>query len=244
MISQKVPVYSGDYLLGIDPGVDTFSVAVYHMQAKVYKEFFTGTLEQGIEYCVKISREIDVLGAVMEDPRMNKRIFGQWEKLERYLLKWKSGHKMKQPAGPPKYVTTDDLKSVFGISMRHSSSVGANRLCAKIAERRLQYYGIPVLCINPTNRKTAYREEKGKKIPLPPHLVKQLIKPTKTNAAQFHALTGCEIRTNEHKRDAATLVWLGNASSFNLNYLKQVSTREAKERKKKELAAWKKSQKA
>jgi hypothetical protein len=82
--------------------------------------------------------------------------------------------------------------------------VGQNKAAAKLIIQVLEEKGIPVLEVAPSERQKAYRDEKGGKVYHDkPNMLKM---PTKTNAAQFEEVTGYGGRSNEHGRDAGTLI--------------------------------------
>ena len=84
------------------------------------------------------------------------------------------------------------------IAARMGRDVGKNQAGAVILIQQCKKMGIPCLSIAPSVRKRAQASIKN---------IGTLPYPTKSNAKQFKQLTGCEDRTNEHNRDAGTLVW-------------------------------------
>lgn len=76
--------------------------------------------------------------------------------------------------------------------------VGTTMAAAAMIEKALVQAGIDYVLINPS-RRTNVKKIKGVS---PAHYL-----PTKTSDEYFQTLTGYDGKTNEHERDAATLVW-------------------------------------
>lgn len=84
------------------------------------------------------------------------------------------------------------------IQAKISRDAGKNQAGATVVRQLCNHFRVPCLLIAPSQRRQAK-----------PYLkfVKGLPYPTKTTKEQFNTLTGCFARTNEHNRDAGTLVW-------------------------------------
>ncbi|MGB0925525.1 MAG: hypothetical protein ACPGTS_02350, partial [Minisyncoccia bacterium] len=129
--------------------------------------------------------------AVVENPNLNKAVFGQWERMNREIKRKAS---------------TGELRSVFAQCLNRAQSVGRNKEAAKIIIRMLHKKGVPVLEVSPSDRERA-----DKKKDMHPKYLKM---PTKTSQDQFQKLTGYSGQSAEHARDAHTMLHDRNLNWF------------------------------
>jgi hypothetical protein len=95
--------------------------------------------------------------------------------------------------------------ATMGITARMGRDVGKNQAGATVVKQLCAYFRAPCLCIAPSQRRKASKRLKR---------ANGLPYPTKTTKAQFEGLTGCREKTNEHNRDAGTLVWGMSVKDF------------------------------
>jgi len=105
----------------------------------------------------------------------------------------------------PSLITNNYTAAKYGktlpAKLKIANDAGRNQGAAILLFRMLTVAGFTVLRIAPNKRRQA-RKGNNKLIDL-----LSLYMPTKTSAKQFEILTGYTKQTNEHVRDAATLVW-------------------------------------
>ncbi len=183
-------------LIGVDGGMETFSLAFYEPRLRLFPGFFTGTKEQAIEYIIQA--ELDIYPKynfhfVVENPDLNKAVFGAWEKMEDLI----KGYKFNG-------VQLSEVESVFKTVCKIAQNVGQNKLLARQFINYLNVRQYPTISIAPSQRTKAITDsgERLKGISL-----LSASMPTKTDKYQFLTLTGHAGITNEHQRDAAMLVY-------------------------------------
>ena len=141
---------------------------------------------------------------VVEDPNLNSNIFGSFRHIEKILAPYKSSR------GIIGIASMNKLRSAYAIGLKHASSVGMNRGYAAQVIEFLKAKNQEVLQVSPSIRQNY--ENLSKKMNLTRAVVRKSVvagmkMPTKLKAPDFKLLTGWEQQTNEHSRDAATLVW-------------------------------------
>lgn len=186
-----------DILIGVDASLTNCGIAI--LQGGNL-ELHTSEILDAIKWLSGkkiLSRSV----AVIEDPNLDKNVFGQFVLVKAAVLKFAGKevgrYGMKQSAG-----TMADVQGAFSIAMKRAQDVGQSKAAAKILISLFERSNVPVLRIAPSDRHRADKESiktnfKG---------IQMLNMPTKTNAGQFQQLTGYTGRSNEHNRDAATLI--------------------------------------
>jgi hypothetical protein len=186
-----------DILIGIDASLVSCGIAILQ-DGKL--ELHTAEILDAIKWLSAkkiLSRSI----AVIEDPNLDKNVFGQFVLVKAAVLKFAGKavgqYGMKQTAG-----TMADVQGAFSIAMKRAQDIGQAKAAAKILISLFERAKVPVVRIAPSDRHRADKESlKANFIG-----VQMLSMPTKTNAGQFQQLTGYVGRSNEHNRDAATLI--------------------------------------
>lgn len=89
-------------------------------------------------------------------------------------------------------------------ALKIANDLGKNMYCARLIKRLLSEREIRVVHIKPSERQ---RADKPHPIFGKPMRIKAYTMPTKTNKKQFEQLTGYNKGSNEHSRDAATMLW-------------------------------------
>lgn len=212
-------------LIGIDPSFATAGVAIYE-PATNNLILHGGDLFS----CMSFLNNSGILGkaiAVIENPNLDGTVFGAWRRIAVEIERYNYGiigtiigiiESLKIGSGIlsilrnrfpsiEKYrhskTTIDDVRREFGIAMKHAQSVGKNKAAGELFIEIFERQGIPVLEIAPSSRHRADKDLLKYKN----QGIKMLAMPTKTTAAQFEQYTGYSGRSNEHTRDAGTLVF-------------------------------------
>lgn len=187
-----------DILLGIDPSFRNLGVCIYTPSTNEM-QLFTGEWFDAVEWIgknVKLRRCV----AVLENPNLDSALFRGIGIVKSPVLKFAAYQKavgaQKWPLPAP--VRFEDLTPHFGSAFRQAQSVGMNKAAGELMLKLLARHKVPTVQIAPSNR------DRADKTRVP---VGMMTLPTKTNAHQFKTLTGWGKRSNEHNRDAATLVW-------------------------------------
>ena len=186
------------------------------MELKTKKFIHLGTYE--IEKAKKLIRDfIDIyeLVCVLENPNLETNIFDMWPVMQMDIMKFKRGAlpiQSKKIGG--NYIPS--VQSTFSRALKQAQSVGKNQAAAQEIIKFLDKEEVFNLSIKPSDRQKALTKRGGKETRKDPRILKM---PTKTNASQFTLLTGYKGRSNEHSRDAATLVF--GMTIPKLNYLFQ-----------------------
>lgn len=178
-------------LIGIDASLVNCAAAIY---ADDKYEMFKGELLEVVAW-IREKKLKDKAYVVIEDPNKNRTVFGMWPKVQAEVFKYRSNRS----------ASTGDVQSCFLMAMKQAQNVGESKAAAKILISVFRQSGLPVITIAPSDRDRADKD--GLKV----QGIHMLSMPTKTTAEQFRQLTGYDGRSNEHSRDAATLVWGKNA---------------------------------
>jgi hypothetical protein len=185
-----------DILIGIDASLINCGVAVYEGgNLTLYK----GELLDAIDW-IRNDGRIKRAIVVIEDANMDKTSFGLWAMCKANVLKFAG--KATGPYGIKQApATLADVQSDFSMAMKRAQDVGKSKAAASILISFFERAKIPVLRIAPSDR------DRADKMKLNNQGVKMLCMPTKTTSNQFEQLTGYNGRSNEHNRDAATLIF-------------------------------------
>jgi hypothetical protein len=194
------------YLIGIDVSIQDGNngLAIYNTTTKQFECIRATSFVSLVGEIADFYKENKAEGciAVVEDAELDSTVFGAWEAFSQYL---KKGYA----------ITT--LKSAFSTAMQKAQNVGMQKAAARLTIAAIERLGIEVIRIAPSWRD---RADKIKKVAgLHHRAIEVYSMPTKTTAAQFKQLTGYQDSTNEHGRDAATLVWGQTASGLRLKSL-------------------------
>lgn len=195
-------------LVGIDVGSTTTSLAFYDTKSKKYLDFHTGTPHQSKDYFKTIlqARPQWEFRAVIEDPNLDTASFDSWRNIQATAIQYKMAKK-----------SLEQLREVVRIQLKKAQDAGRNKQIAVEYIRWIHSYDIPVVGIAPSKRKRAtwkYNDAKGNSHTgkLKGNELLMAKAPTKCDAKQFQTITGHDskavgLSTNEHKRDAGTLVF-------------------------------------
>lgn len=196
-----------DVLVGIDPSFETAGVAIYTPEDKRL------VLHGGdIFSCVDFLNKSGILHraiVILEDPGLNSNIYGTWFQMKTSVELYRTGKVgLHNPQGKRSAPWSDgrdrSVQAVFGGLMKQAKNIGQSVASAWMFNELISRAGVPVARIAPSDRHRADKEILKGNGPKGVHLLSM---PTKTTAVQFQALTGYTGRSNEHTRDAATLVF-------------------------------------
>jgi len=236
------------YSIGVDPSFINMGVSIYHLEKKKILLQKTGDFNTMVNW---IGRSVDLRECygIVENPDKDSNIFGMFamvkdeiEQVMRYQL-WRAV-KMGLPSKWVSRILTSvkvskknasvssvekslfDVQKKFGIAMKIASSVGENRAAAKLIIKMLSEHKVPIVEIAPSKRDRVDRvreklKKKHGKFAADGLDIKSLTMPTKSTAEDFRFLTGYTERTNEHNRDAGTLVWGKNANWIEMKLKEQ-----------------------
>ena len=129
----------------------------------------------------------------IEDPNANSLVYGGWAD----------------------FVKLGRNQSAFNRMMKKAQQVGEVKSAAKILITIMARSGYRIVTIAPSQRENA-KKKTGTDVRL-------LRMPTKTTPTEFAKLTGYGMRSSEHSRDAATLVWGKSVKQVELLILKKHS---------------------
>jgi hypothetical protein len=186
-----------EYLIGVDPSFENLGLAIYHPESGKLT-LNTDDLFHQIDWLNKSG----ILGkaiVVCENPNLNSNVFGMWPAVRACFVQTIE----KRPGFTPMATGLGQAQSMFLRAMKQAQDVGKSKASATLIINLFKMQSIPVLEVSPSDRSRADKDlakvgTKG---------VHMLVMPTKTNATQFQQLTGYVGRSNEHNRDAATLVF-------------------------------------
>ncbi len=199
-----------DILIGIDASLVNCGVAM--LDAEGNWSLHTAELLDALAW-LRARNIAQRAYIVIEDPNLNAPVFGVWGRAKAMVLKFagKTGNygiKIES-------ATLADIESAWRMGMKQAQNVGESKAAAKILIKIFENQKIPVIRIAPSDRHRADKDglkTKG---------VKMLSMPTKTTAKQFTELTGYTGRSNEHNRDAGTLIAGRNPKWAELMYQRQ-----------------------
>ncbi len=137
---------------------------------------------------------------VIEDPNKDSTVFGLWFAIKEAILK-------RSPI--------QEIESLYRRAMKQAQNIGESKAAAKVLIKIFESQGIPVVRIAPSDRNRADKKNVNDKN------LFMLKMPTKTNAKQFQLLTSYTGRSNEHNRDAGTLIAGRNPKWAELMYQRQ-----------------------
>lgn len=192
-----------DILLGIDPSLINFGVCIYSPEKNTIN-VKTGEFIEQLGW-INSNTNLNRCVAVVENPGLVSAVFKMWPIVWKVIQSYVEYQLLKlRTTLHPTEVTKQDIEGKFRIAMKYAQSVGENKAAAKIIISMLKAKNVPVLEVSPAKRDRADNaQKKANKAKVD---MKSLRFPTKTSSEQFKELTGFDIRTNEHNRDAATLV--------------------------------------
>jgi hypothetical protein len=171
--------------------METCGAAAYDLRTKKLTHF-TGELRSLWKW-IGDNYKTDEIIVVLENPGLSKNTYGAVGIVTAAATKYKQGR-----------CGIEEVAKAAGIAARMSRNVGENGASAKYAKKLLTAAKVPVIEVSPTERDKAFKTERdGTKRKL---LARALTMPTKTDRAQYESVTGFVGVTNEHARDAGTLV--------------------------------------
>jgi hypothetical protein len=186
-------------MIGIDPSFRNFGLAV--LVDGQFTELRTAEFLDQVNY-IQTSGLFRDSVFVVEDPSEDKTVFGMIGRIKavsmRFAGKVTEMYGIKQTAA-----TWPDVESECRKALKVAQDIGRNKACAELFLQMLDRAKVPYVTIRPSDRHRADKD--GKRLGVAG--IRALSMPTKTTAEQFRDLTGCGLRSNEHSRDAATLVW-------------------------------------
>ena len=177
------------HLIGIDPGRTNTGIAVYDPKTKSFAHMGKYNLERAIKYLQTVATPEGCI-VVVENPNLESNLYDGWAEMQSIIRAYKRGN-----------ATMKQVKKVYSVATKRAADVGKNRAAAQDIIAALKQSGVATVQIRPSDRQRANR---------PGMKAKDVIflnMPTKTTKQQFEQLTGHRSRSNEHSRDAATLVF-------------------------------------
>lgn len=200
-------------IVGIDPSFENVGIAI--------KDLATGKISlfpvKNFQAAVRLFKTLDLSDAVivLENPGLDSMIFSTKYWLENFLsqidngeisvkrmlafLKW-NGSKRSDPSNPEALAYVQ-YKSNLEMAKRVGKSIASAELLLSIFDAA----SIPVIQIRPSDRTRARRN--GEKVIHKLNVLKGMNMPTKLTGIEFNLLTGYDKISNEHSRDAATMIW-------------------------------------
>ena len=176
-------------MVGIDPGRANTGIAIYEPA----KRNFVSLKKYDLAGAMKVlenRRWDNNYIFVIENPNLETNLYDGWIEMQSIIRSYKRGN-----------ASLKQVKGVYSIATKRSADVGKNRAAAQDIIAMLHHTGALVVQIKPSARNRADRPNRIARD------VVYLNMPTKTNRKQFEALTGYKGQSNEHSRDAATMVW-------------------------------------
>jgi len=186
------------WYIGIDPGRNT-GIALYE-EGKI-KQLRSGSHCEMLLYLQALSQtEGIILEAVLEDVHADKTNF--------VASKFIAG--MMKSAVLKKKIPNEKARLSYAINAacKRSRDSGMAAGFAADWQEFLSLHQIPYATLAPSKRDNAETLlAKAGRVLNHAGVIRSLTAPTKLSAAQFRELTGYTGSTNEHTRDAGTLVW-------------------------------------
>lgn len=172
--------------VGIDPGIraDNCGISTKSVGSKIVETIASGSVENICARIFSLHNQGFKIGVVLEDPNLDSPVFGSWAEMQRVINSR----------------NVSAMKAKFSALMKKGQAVGMNKAAAKIIHRFCNTHKIPIARVAPSTRS---RIDNPKKMLKHPQMFKM---PTKITKAQCEILTGYVGNSNEHGRDAATLI--------------------------------------
>jgi len=238
------------HLVGLDPSFKTMGVALW-TPSTAQLSFYSGKLQHCIRWIFKSDLfDPKEIICVVENPNMDSPSFKLWagkypfaisgsikkrtifgfKNVVTSFAKTEYRRALTRPANAPLHI--DHVRSAFAQAIKHGQRVGKSQAAAEYTIDILRSSQIPVLEIKPSDRHRADVTSRGN-----PKDVRLKKCPTKTTRVQFEEYSGIKIgprESNEHSRDAATLVVNKTIRNIEMKIMTQDLQRErqAKERHK------------
>lgn len=181
------------YLIGIDASFQDAGVCIYDTTSGKMG-LFSGDLFAVMSHLNRCD-VLDKAIAVIENADLDSTTFDAWFRFKQWVLKLISG-KIRMEFGE------DNLKSWFSREMKIAQDAGKAKAAGALFVEIFRRANVPVLEIAPSSRDRADKEALKSGF----RGIKLLNMPTKTTARQFQDYTGHVGTSNEHSRDAGTLV--------------------------------------
>lgn len=240
------------HLIGIDPSFKTMGVAVW-TPSEQKLVCYSGKLQHCLNWIYK-SYKPDEFVAVVENPNLDSPHYTLWKSTPLFL---NDGGYRKKPrtvfgfinvilqyvktelrrAGSSKLtslpVSMVHVEIAFRSCMRKAQDVGKNKAAAEFTIDILRERGVTVAEITPSKRHRADKTSAKN----PANILHKAF-PTKTNRKQFIEYSGINVGprdTNEHTRDAATLVVKRTVQNVELQAMEQALKRKAQKQTRKRL---------
>lgn len=184
--------------IGIDPGTTT-GIAIYHRGGITSLQ--SGSHSQMLLHVLEVSQRIgSLLTVILEDVHADKTNFVASQFIRGM---------MANPALIKKLPNEKARKAYcINAACKRSRDSGMTAGYALDWKAFFSQHGIAYATLAPSMRDNA--ESILAKLPKginPTPVIAKLKAPTKLTASQFKALTGCQLPSNEHNRDAGTLAW-------------------------------------
>ena len=245
------------HLIGIDPSFKTMGVAVWTPETREVK-FYSGKLQHCLSWIFKNYNKDEFL-VVAENPNLDSPNFTLWQTSPFFINDQKRGKgkprtifgiknvilacikTQLQRSGFSKLnnlpVTIEHVRSAFSSAVRKAQDVGKSKAAGEFIIDILRERGIGVAEVAPSARHRA-----DKSGPKNPAVMKMKRWPTKATRAQFQEWSGLKIGardSNEHSRDAATLVVNRTIQNVDLQIMEQSLKRRAEAQERKRLKNYK-----
>lgn len=186
------------YIVGVDPSFINCGVCRYD-PATNEMLLFTGDWFEAINWIGQNMKLKDCV-FVLENPALDSAVFLGLGVCKGTILQF--GDYQKKVGAKewplPEPVKWEQVASQISIALNMATKVGESKSSGKLMAQMLAKHNVPVIQVAPTSRDRADKA----KVP-----IGMMTMPTKTTRAQFETLTGFKGMSNEHNRDAATLVF-------------------------------------
>ena len=214
------------FVMGVDPGYDKRTgYSIRELGVPGLSKVASGTFMEAVQAAITLNELSTGLVVVyMEDPNLDSVVFTKAKKnrkgpagphsSQEIKDNWQSFLKLalmpylKKCFTQGRILPTGNLGKAYRVNLKIAQDIGRNKAIAYAIKSILTAHGIFVVSVAPSARHRAnspvrYRGKpiRGATIP-----VDQMNKPTKLNAKQFADRTKYLAKTNEHGRDAATLI--------------------------------------
>ncbi len=185
------------WIVGIDPSFINCGICRYNPETNEMA-LFTGDFFEAINWIGQNMKLKDCV-FVLENPALDSAVFSGLGICKGTVLQYGDYQKkLGAKEWPlPTAVKWDNVAEQISIALNMATKVGESKASGKLMAQMLAKHKVPVIQIAPSNRDRADRA----KVP-----VGLMTMPTKTTRQQFETLTGFKGVSNEHNRDAATLV--------------------------------------
>lgn len=160
-------------------------------------------------YGVKKDGKYTNVIAVVENAELDSAVFGVWQSFDSFLKSKLIPKRKGSFSGRSQPYTqwSGQLEKLFRSYLSQAQSIGKLKVACRIVLEGLEGIGLQVLQVAPSWRDSMDSTKTKKRGGLAVKDVRYMRMPTKTTAEDFKVLTNYSERSNEHGRDAATLIF-------------------------------------